>query len=216
MFVFVLFCFVFVRISVQIFMLFCCYRNTTTPHSRSSILEHMIIYFVFVVLFLWSRRHLDMCIIVNIMSLICFILFCLVLLWFEILFVYIVFFFLWMNIIEWGTRLCGWCSTRSRFSPFTRWFAGSKWNENRFRVWLCIEFLKHSFNSTHDFWGEKTGASFLGLQCMVLNCSVLETIVRKYDNYDCDMVVESYIVTVIIIANRYLKSYSHALANLKL
>ena len=73
MFVFVLFCFVFVRISVQIFMLFCCYRNTTTPHSRSSILEHMIIYFVFVVLFLWSRRHLDMCIIVNIMSLICFI-----------------------------------------------------------------------------------------------------------------------------------------------
>lgn len=80
MFVFVLFCFVFVRISVQIFMLFCCYRNTTTPHSRSSILEHMIIYFVFVVLFLWSRRHLDMCIIVNIMSLICFILFCLVLL----------------------------------------------------------------------------------------------------------------------------------------
>ena len=68
------------------------------------------------------------------------------------------------------------------FPPFTRWFAGSKWNENRFRVWLCIEFLKHSFNSTHDFWGEKTGASFLGLQCMVLNCSVLETIVRKYDN----------------------------------
>lgn len=51
-----------------------------TSHSRSSILEHMIIYFVFVVLFLWSRRHLDMCIIVNIMSLICFILFCLVLL----------------------------------------------------------------------------------------------------------------------------------------
>ena len=57
-------------------------------------------------------------------------------------------------------RLCGWCSTRSRFSPFTRWFAGSKWNENRFRVWLSIEFLKHSFNSMHDFWGEENRCVF--------------------------------------------------------
>lgn len=62
MFVFVLFCFVFVRISVQIFMFFSfsVIEILVTSHSRS-ILEQIIIYFDFVVIFLWSCGGIWMC-----------------------------------------------------------------------------------------------------------------------------------------------------------